>query len=1215
MNLEQAIATINSAMQAQLGRQLSDIETLILEGAWQGRTYPQIAEATGYSINYLTTDIGPKFWKVLSNALGESVNKKNFKAAIQRFSNSATSGEPVQQISLSASHAGVTNSPSIHTDWGEAPDIQQFYGRAEEQAMLTQWIVRERCRLVAVLGMGGIGKSTLATTVVQHIIEAPAASNPSPFEVLIWRSLRNSPSLSTLLSDLIDVLSDHQDTGKERSQLLHWLREKRCLIVLDNVETILQAGEYAGYYREGYEAYGELIRMLGETPHQSCVVLTSREKPVEIAALEGVDGCTRTLQLSGSMVTALALMQAKGLKGTLAQQQALCDRYSYNPLALKIVSTTIQDLFGSDIGAFLVEDAVIFNSIRRLLDEQFQRLTELEQTLMVWLAINRDWTEIGELAADILPSAPKVQVLEALESLKWRGLIESRERSYTQQPVVMEYVTQRLVQQVSRELTALEYWTTATFSTYALNTVALCKTTVKDFIRQSQERLILYSIIELLQGIQLDLAQHLRQCLSTLQRLSLPLKGYAAGNLINLCRILKTDFKALDLSQLYIRHAYLQDLSLHQVNLAQSEFHETAFNQPLGPIFHVAYSPSGALLAAGEGNGRITIWETVDYKPVLILQASTNWIMALDFSADSKLLVSEGIDHSLNVWDTTTGKRIKTLPGHAGLLWVIKFSPIENVLVSAGIDCTLLVWDLSNLDRFEPIHHLNGHTQQVNTATFSPDGRWLISGGADNTLRLWDRHTGEALKTWNCDAAPLSVRFSPDGTFLAIGYNDGTIRLWNWQTEQTLMSLQAHKSWVMSVRFSACGRYLASGSADTTSKLWDVKTGKLLRTAAIYGSWIWSIAFSPDSRYLAVSNTDHTVRLWTIPNKDLFRSLQGFASWVTAVAVHPHHPLLASASEAAQIHLWHRETGKLLRTLTDHTDWVMAVVFSPCGRWIAGSSSDRTLRIWDVNNGNLVHTLTGHTASLWSISFSPDGQRILSGSFDLTLKLWDVETGALLQTLVGHKDWIYPSCFSQAGKYLASSGIESLIYLWDANSGTLICTLPSQQQSTWALAFSPDDHLLAAGGEDTTVNLWEVSTGRLWKTLHSHNSSVRDVTFSPNGELLASCSDDHTIKLWLVSTGELITTLTQNVGRVNAIAFSPDGQTLVSGSTDETVRLWDLTSMTCTKVLQAPRPYENMNITGVAGLTSSQIQGLIHLGALDNSRPLKSIHTGGLLNL
>jgi hypothetical protein len=76
MPLEDALAIANAAMQLALGRLLSDIETLIFEGSWHGKTYPQIADEAGYSINYLTTDVGPKFWKISQSGLRRTCQQK-----------------------------------------------------------------------------------------------------------------------------------------------------------------------------------------------------------------------------------------------------------------------------------------------------------------------------------------------------------------------------------------------------------------------------------------------------------------------------------------------------------------------------------------------------------------------------------------------------------------------------------------------------------------------------------------------------------------------------------------------------------------------------------------------------------------------------------------------------------------------------------------------------------------------------------------------------------------------------------------------------------------------------------------------------------------------------------------------------------------------------------------------------------------------------------
>lgn len=110
-------------------------------------------------------------------------------------------------------------------------------------------------------------------------------------------------------------LSNQKETAAELpldidgriSRLLDYLRSSRCLLILDNAETIMRDGDVCGkefflrtgHYREGYEGYGELFKRLGEARHQSCLMLTSREKPKEFISLEGEKLPIRSLQLTG----------------------------------------------------------------------------------------------------------------------------------------------------------------------------------------------------------------------------------------------------------------------------------------------------------------------------------------------------------------------------------------------------------------------------------------------------------------------------------------------------------------------------------------------------------------------------------------------------------------------------------------------------------------------------------------------------------------------------------------------------------------------------------------------------------------------------------------------------------------------------------------------------------------------------------------------------
>jgi hypothetical protein len=120
------------------------------------------------------------------------------------------------------------------------------------------------------------------------------------------------------------------------------------------------------------------------------------------------------------------LLTAKGLTGDETQKQQLCDRYGNNPLAVKIVATSIRDLFDGEIGEFLPEDTFVFNGIRRLLDQQFERLSPLEKSIMYWLAINREGTAIAELQSDMVPDGASGKSVGS--SRRSVGAIANRER-------------------------------------------------------------------------------------------------------------------------------------------------------------------------------------------------------------------------------------------------------------------------------------------------------------------------------------------------------------------------------------------------------------------------------------------------------------------------------------------------------------------------------------------------------------------------------------------------------------------------------------------------------------------------------------------------------------------------------------------------------------------------------------------------------------------
>lgn len=341
-------------------------------------------------------------------------------------------------------------------DWGESPDVSQFYGRTEELKILEELIIDESSRLVTLLGMKGIGKTVLSVQIAKQL--------ESEFEFVVWRSLCATPKLEDLLGNLLQTLSPQKkpdipdDLSGRILRLLDLLKKNRCLIILDDIDALLKGDELAGNYRPEFENYRDFIKRIAETSHQSCFVLVTTEEPAEIALLHGEK--VQTLQPMDSHEIAREIFADKGVAPTDKEWVELVKRYGDNLLAYKVVATTIKEFFNGNTATFLkATELFIEDTLTQLLEQHFGRLSPSEEEILYWLAIAKSPVTLSRLREDMLLPVSLSDMLKNLDSLDRRALIEKQETAsdifFTLQPLMMKFVTTKLVANACEEIKEL----------------------------------------------------------------------------------------------------------------------------------------------------------------------------------------------------------------------------------------------------------------------------------------------------------------------------------------------------------------------------------------------------------------------------------------------------------------------------------------------------------------------------------------------------------------------------------------------------------------------------------------------------------------------------------------------------------------------------------------------------------------------------------------
>uniref|UniRef100_A0A0K0F9L2 WD_REPEATS_REGION domain-containing protein n=1 Tax=Strongyloides venezuelensis TaxID=75913 RepID=A0A0K0F9L2_STRVS len=305
-------------------------------------------------------------------------------------------------------------------------------------------------------------------------------------------------------------------------------------------------------------------------------------------------------------------------------------------------------------------------------------------------------------------------------------------------------------------------------------------------------------------------------------------------------------------------HAWITSLNIYGSQVADTR-----------PVSFVEFSPNSKYLVTAGWSGQACVWHIDSCKPEIsynghLSQCGVARFHPFAFKGQDEYslnIATGGHDGTVKFWNLKNEVQIGELEKHAARVPRLSFHPSGKYLLTACFDGS---WQMFDLETQKSLLYQVGHSKSVFDIAPHPDGSLVVSVGLDCFGLVWDLRTGRNIYTMKGHPREIyTVNWHPNGYEIVTGSADNTCKIWDLRMRRNIYTLVAHNQIVTSAKIDHSGEYLITSSFDNSIKIWSTKDWQPLKKLDGHDTKILYMDISPDRQWVASCSFDRTFKLWT----------------------------------------------------------------------------------------------------------------------------------------------------------------------------------------------------------------------------------------------------------------------------------------------------------------------------------------------------------------